>query len=249
VRRNLLAAKAFTEGGRALAYWVGGQIDVAERHPDPAERQAAEDLAALMTPILKAFLTDGGFTAANAAMQVFGGHGYIRETGVEQHVRDARITQIYEGTNGIQALDLVGRKLPLHTGRLLRRFFHPVAAFLEAHSHEPDLVGPLAKAFGRLQQATLLVAQRGLADPEEAGAAASDYLALFGHVALGFMWARMAVVARGHLANGGDESGFYETKLGTARFYLHRVLPQAHAHFHALAAGKESLMRVAEDAF
>ena len=152
VRRNLLTIKAFIEGARALAYWVGLQLDRAERHPDPAERQAADDLAALMTPIIKAFLTDHGFAATNLAMQVFGGHGYIRETGVEQYVRDARIAQIYEGANGIQALDLVGRKLGQHTGRLLRRFFHPVAACLEEAAHDPglaDLALPLAKAFGQ----------------------------------------------------------------------------------------------------
>ena len=139
VRRNLLTIKAFTEGARALAYWVGLQLDRAERHPDPAERQAADDLAALMTPIIKAFLTDLGFAATNLAMQVFGGHGYIRETGIEQYVRDARIAQIYEGANGIQALDLVGRKLGQHTGRLLRRFFHPVSACLEEAAHDPGL--------------------------------------------------------------------------------------------------------------
>lgn len=250
VRRNLLAAKAFVEGGRALAYWVGWHLDLAERHPDPAEREAAEELAALMTPVVKAFLTDQGFAAANLALQVFGGHGYIRETGVEQFVRDARIAQIYEGANGIQALDLVGRKLPRRTGRPLRRFFHPVGAFLEEHREEaPELVAPLAKAFARLQQATLLVAQRGLKDPEEAAAAANDYLALFGHVALGWMWARMAVVARRKLPQADGEAGFYEAKLATARFYLERALPQAGAHFQALAAGKGSLMSLPEDAF
>jgi alkylation response protein AidB-like acyl-CoA dehydrogenase len=249
VRRNLLAAKAFIEGSRALAYWVGWQIDAAERHPDPAERQAAEDLAALLTPVVKAFLTDQGFAATNLAVQVFGGHGYIRETGVEQFVRDARIAQIYEGANGIQALDLVGRKLPQHTGRLLRRFFHPLAAFLEEHQAEAELIGPLAKAFARLQQATLLIAQKGLKDPEETGAAASDYLALFGHVALGWMWARMALLAREKLPLANGDAGFYEAKLHTARFYLLRTLPQANAHFQALAAGKDSLMRLPEDAF
>jgi alkylation response protein AidB-like acyl-CoA dehydrogenase len=252
VRRNLLTMKAFTEGARALACWVAWQLDLAERHPDPAERQAADDLAALMTPIVKAFLTDQGFAAANLGLQVFGGHGYIRETGVEQHVRDARIAQIYEGANGIQALDLVGRKLPQHTGRLLRRFFHPMAAFLEAHGRDPalaELMGPLAKAFGKLQQATVLVARKGLKDPEEAGAAATDYLQLFGHVALGWMWARMAVLAQGKLPRANGEAGFYDAKLATARFYMLRVLPQANAHFLALASGKDSLMRLPAEAF
>ncbi|MEK0085938.1 acyl-CoA dehydrogenase C-terminal domain-containing protein [Benzoatithermus flavus] len=252
VRRNLLTIKAFVEGARALAYWVGYHLDLQARHPDPAERAAADDLAALMTPIVKAFLTDQGFTATNLAMQVFGGHGYIRETGVEQHVRDVRIAQIYEGANGIQALDLVGRKLGQNTGRLLRRFFHPMAAFLEEHGKDPtlaELLAPLARAFGRLQQATVLIAQKGLKDPEEAAAAASDYLQLFGYVALGWMWARMAVVAREKLPRANGEASFYDAKLQTAHFYMQRTLPHATAHFAALAAGKDSLMVLPADAF
>src|SRR5476649_230395 len=169
VRRMLLTMKAHNEASRALACWVGLHIDIAERHPDPAEREAAEDLVALMTPILKSYLTDGGSEAANLGVQIMGGHGYIRENGMEQLVRDARITQIYEGANGIQALDLVGRKMPMHMGRLMRRFFHPVDSFIVEHKGTAELqefVLPLAKAFGKLQQATLLVAQRGLADPD-----------------------------------------------------------------------------------
>ena len=131
VRRNLMTMRAYTEGARALSAWVGLAIDRAERHPDPAERQAADEFVALLTPVVKAFFTDAGFEVANIGVQVFGGHGYIREHGMEQFVRDARIAQLYEGTNGVQALDLVGRKLPQDMGRLLRRFFHPVSAFLE----------------------------------------------------------------------------------------------------------------------
>jgi alkylation response protein AidB-like acyl-CoA dehydrogenase len=252
VRRNLLTIKAFVEGARALAYWVGLQLDRAERHPDPAERQAADDLAALLTPIIKAFLTDHGFAATNLAMQVFGGHGYIRETGVEQYVRDARIAQIYEGANGIQALDLVGRKLGQHTGRLLRRFFHPVAACLEEAAHDPriaDLASPLAKAFGKLQHATVLIARVGQADPEEAAAAATDYLQLFGHVALGYMWLRMAKLAQDRLPTADADAAFCEAKLKTARFFMQRTLPMANAHYLALSAGKDSLMALAREAF
>ena len=204
-----------------------------------------------MTPIIKAFLTDQGFAATNLAMQVFGGHGYIRETGVEQHVRDARIAQIYEGANGVQALDLVGRKLGQHTGRLLRRFFHPVAACLEEAAHNPDIADlalPLAKAFGRLQQATVLIARHGQADPEAAAAAATDYLQLFGYVALGYMWLRMAKLAQQRLLTGGD-AGFYEAKVSTARFYMQRMLPMANAHSMALSAGKDSLMALAPESF
>src|SRR5215203_7431000 len=157
VRRMLMTMKAYNEGMRALAYWVGILIDVEERHVDQARREEATDLVALMTPVIKAFCTDVGFEVTNLALQCFGGHGYIREYGMEQFVRDARIAQIYEGANGIQALDLVGRKLPQDMGRLLRRFFHPVSEFLEENQEDPDLlefVIPLAKAFGKLQQAT-----------------------------------------------------------------------------------------------
>ncbi|HLB80069.1 MAG TPA: acyl-CoA dehydrogenase C-terminal domain-containing protein [Dongiaceae bacterium] len=250
VRRMLLTMRAYTEGARALAYWVGMQLDVAAKHPDAAMRQEADDLVALMTPIVKAFLTDSGFDVANLGMQVFGGHGYIRENGMEQLARDARIAQLYEGTNGIQALDLVGRKLGTGTGRLLRRFFHPVQAFIEETQAEPRMAEftlPLLKAFARLQQTTAWVAQQGLKDPEEAGAAASDYLRLFALVALAYMWARMARIALDK--QDGDEAEFYRAKLATARFYMTRLLPQHTAHAAALMAGKAPLMALAAEAF
>ncbi|HUI18505.1 MAG TPA: acyl-CoA dehydrogenase C-terminal domain-containing protein [Alphaproteobacteria bacterium] len=253
VRRMLLTMRAQVEAARALAYWVGIEGDKAAKHPDPAEREAADDLVALLTPIVKACFTDMGFEAANLAVQTYGGHGYIRENGVEQLVRDARITQIYEGANGIQALDLVGRKLGAHVGRYLRRFFHPVLALIEAHQTDPQMgefVLPLAKAFGRLQQATAWLAEQGLRDPEEAGAAASDYLRLFGLVALAYMWCRMAKAALAKLAGGaGDEHAFYEAKLATARFFMARLLPEANALFATLMAGKKPLMELAEAAF
>jgi hypothetical protein len=170
---------------------------------------------------------------------------------MEQYVRDARIAQIYEGANGIQALDLVGRKLPRDMGRLLRRFFHPVSAFLEQHQADPalaELVAPVAKAFGKLQQATLMIAERGLRNPDEAGAAASDYLRLFGLVALGYMWLRMAAVAAERRPATNEQAGFYNAKLGTARFYVTRILPQANALFLAIAAGSAPLMEIDADA-
>ncbi|MEX1206536.1 MAG: acyl-CoA dehydrogenase C-terminal domain-containing protein [Dongiaceae bacterium] len=250
VRRMLLTMRAYTEGARALAYWIGMQLDVAAKHPDTAMRQEADDLVALMTPIAKAFLTDSGFDVANLGMQVFGGHGYIRENGMEQLARDARIAQLYEGTNGIQALDLVGRKLGTGTGRLLRRFFHPVQAFIEETQGEPPMAEftlPLLKAFARLQQTTAWVAQQGLKDPEEAGAAASDYLRLFALVAIAYMWARMARIALDK--QDGDEAEFYRAKLATARFYMTRLLPQHTAHAAALMAGKAPLMALAAEAF
>ncbi len=248
VRRLLLTIKAHTEAARALALWVGLALDLSERHPDPERRQEADDLVQLMTPIVKAALTDLGFAAANHGLQVFGGHGYIREWGMEQLVRDARIAQLYEGTNGIQALDLVGRKLPTGTGRLLRRFFHPAMAFVEEHQADPDLaelVLPFAKALGRLQQATAWLAQAGLKDPTEGGAAASEYLRLFALTACAYMWVRMAKAA---LARP-DDPEFARTKLGTARFFMARLLPETGALFQSLMSGAKPLMELEAAAF
>jgi alkylation response protein AidB-like acyl-CoA dehydrogenase len=250
VRRMLLTMRAFTEGCRALSYWVGRELDVSLHHPDLEKRQEADDLVALMTPIVKAFLTDHGFNAANLGVQVYGGHGYIREWGMEQLVRDARITQIYEGTNGIQALDLVGRKLPTGMGRLARRFFHPVADYIEQASEKPEMaefVLPLAKAFAKLQQATAWVAQAGLANPNEAGAAATDYQRLFALVALGYMWCRMVEIALAKKDEDGD--GFYAAKVMTARFYFARLLPESNSLFTTLMAGSDSLMAMPAEAF
>jgi alkylation response protein AidB-like acyl-CoA dehydrogenase len=250
IRRMLLTMKAHNEAARALASWIGLSIDVAEKHPDGAEREAAEDLVALMTPVLKSYFTDSGFAAANLGVQIMGGHGYIREYGMEQLVRDARIAQIYEGANGIQALDLVGRKLPMHNGRLLRRFFHPVDAFVAAHKSDAamqEFILPLAKALGKLQQATVMVAQRGLKDPEEAGAAASDYLKLFALTAFAFMWARMAKIALAKEA--GEEAWFYKGKLAAARFFMARILPETSSLLTIISAGAKPLMALDAEGF
>ncbi len=169
---------------------------------------------------------------------------------MEQYVRDARIAQIYEGTNGVQALDLMGRKMPAHAGRYLRSFFHVVDDFIQAekgNSEAAEFVEPLAKAFGRLQQATITVAQKSLANPDEAGAAATDYLRLFGLTALAYLWARMAGVAQGKL--GGDEDAFYRAKVNTARFYMQRLLPQTGGLLSAIMAGAKSTMAFEEEAF
>ena len=253
VRRMLLTMRATTEGARALAYWIGMAIDRAAKDPDPAARQAADDLVALMTPILKAYFTDQGSAVANLGVQIMGGHGYIREYGMEQLVRDARITQLYEGANGIQALDLVGRKLPAHYGRYLRTFFHPVMAFIEQHQSDAALaefVLPLAKAFARLQQITLQVAQAGLRNPDEAGAASSDYLRLFALVAMAFMWARMVQVAQAKLAAGADgDTSFYEAKIRTARFFMTKLLPESGALFAQIMAGGAPVMEFEDAAF
>ncbi|HLG86440.1 MAG TPA: acyl-CoA dehydrogenase C-terminal domain-containing protein [Alphaproteobacteria bacterium] len=252
VRKNLLTVKAFVEGARALGLWVSLQLDIEAHDSDPKKREAAADLLALMTPIVKAYFTDAGFESAVTSMQVWGGHGYIHENGVEQFVRDARITQIYEGANGIQALDLVGRKLPANMGRSLRRFFHPVLAFIEenkADAELAELLVPFGKAVGKLQQATGFIAQKGLANPDEAGAASTSYLRMFALVALGYMWLRMAKVAKAKLGEANGKAAFYGSKIKTARFFVTKILPETEQHFRAIMAGSKPLMDVAVEEF
>jgi len=250
IRRKLLTMKAINEGNRMLATWVGAKLDISRKSDDAEERQEADDFIQLMTPIVKAFLTDWGFDSANLALQVFGGHGYVKEYGIEQFVRDARITQIYEGTNGIQALDLIGRKLGAHTGRYLRSFFHPVQEFIHKHQDDESLaefIGPLAKVFDRLQRATLTVAQRGMANPDEAGAAAVDYLHLTAYTALAFLWAKAAKVALAKSSSA--DKVFYQGKVKTARFYMTKVLPKTSSLFASIMAGSKPLMTVEDEEF
>jgi alkylation response protein AidB-like acyl-CoA dehydrogenase len=252
VRRMLLNARAFNEGARALAMWTALHIDLSERHPDEKVRKDADDLVGLIMPVVKAFLTDTGFESVNLSLQCFGGHGYIREHGMEQFVRDARITQLYEGTSGIQALDLVGRKLPQGTGRLLRQFFHPVDQFIQENAEDKelgDLVMHLAKSFARLQQATAWIAENGLKDPMQAGAASSDYLKMFGLVALGFMWGRMARVSVAKLAKDEGDKAFHENKVKLARYYMTKVMPETSSLLSKIMAGADPLMSFAEEAF
>lgn len=252
VRRMLMTVRAFTEGARAFALYTGLQLDMALKHPDERARRDADDFVGIVTPVIKSYFTDMGFEGAVQAMQIYGGHGYIREWGMEQFVRDARITQIYEGANGIQALDLVGRKLPAHMGRGLRAFFHPIDSFIQENMADPaqkDFVLPLAKAFARLQTATQHVALEGMKDPNEAGAASSDYLKLFALVALAHMWAQMAKRAQEKLAEGADDPAFYENKLLTARFYMDRVLPDTSSLLSKVMAGGESMMAMDAAAF
>ena len=244
VRRMLLTMRAGVEGCRAMGVRVAMAQDVATMHPDPATRQEADDYVALMTPIIKAYFTDMGWDATVLGMQVLGGHGYIREHGMEQFVRDARIAQIYEGTNGVQALDLVGRKMGAHAGRYLRRFFHPLAAYIEARQDRKDLaefIDPLAKAFTRLQQATTMLASKGIADPFEAGAGATDYLRLFALVALAQLWAEAAEIALT------KQDDFYRAKLATARFFVQKILPQSSSLFSTIMSGGATLKQF-EDA-
>ena len=248
VRRMLLEARAYNEAGRALVLWGALQVDLMRRSPDEAERQLADDLLGLITPVIKGFLTDKGFKAAVEAQQVFGGHGYIREHGMEQFVRDARITQIYEGTNGIQAMDLVGRKLPKDGGRAVRAFFELVGrdiADAKAAGDPAGVAAALEPAMSDLQAATMWLAQNGMADPDNAGAGAYAYMDLMGLVSLGWMWMKMAAAA----SRGGRNADFYEGKLNLARFYATRELPLTSALRRKIEAGAETVMKMPEEAF
>ncbi|GLQ05483.1 acyl-CoA dehydrogenase C-terminal domain-containing protein [Sneathiella chinensis] len=252
IRRNLLMCRAFTEGARALGLWAGLQVDLVDKHPDADARKAADEALGLLTPVIKAYFTDMGFELSATAMQCYGGHGYISEWGMEQFVRDARITQIYEGANGIQALDLVGRKLPANMGRALRQFFHPVDAFLQANMTNPqlkDFILPLAKSFAKLQQATVLIGEKGMKNPDEAGAASTEYLRMFGLVALGYFWAQMAKIAAEKLEAGTDDPEFFKTKLVTARFFFERMLPDVSSLLVKMSAGAKTMMELDADAF
>jgi hypothetical protein len=231
----LMTMRVYAEGCRALGQWSSRALDARKHGDDPETRSRAADLLALLTPVVKALFTDLGFEAANLCMQVYGGHGYIREHGVEQFVRDVRVTQIYEGTNGIQALDLVGRKLPANMGRALRPFFHSVSGLIE------DMAG-VEQAFGALQLTTATIARKGMKDPEEAAAAATDYLRMMGLVGMGYCFLKAARIATVRLAERTPEADFYKAKLGTANFFFDRILPQATAAFLAIKSGKQSTM-------
>jgi hypothetical protein len=204
-----------------------------------------------MTPVMKGFLTDTGFANAVQAQQVYGGHGYIAEQGMEQFVRDARIAMIYEGANGIQALDLVGRKLPRDGGRAVMSFFNEVASFAKEHGSAEEMkpfVTPLSTALGHLQQATTWLMQNAMMKPDNAGAAATDYLQLFGFVTLGYMWARMAKVAQDKIAGGGA-TPYLTTKLVTGRFFMERMLPGTALHLARIQSGSATTMELAAEAF
>jgi alkylation response protein AidB-like acyl-CoA dehydrogenase len=250
VRRMLLTGRACNEAARALLGWVSLQIDIAERHADAQTREHADDLVALFTPVIKAYFTDYGNEVCNLSMQVFGGHGYISEWGMEQLVRDSRIAQIYEGANGIHALDLTGRKLAMHDGRLIKRYLKILEDFLAEHAGDAALeefVAPLSSAVSSLESATRWLAEASAKNPEEIGAASYDYLELMALVSFGYMWARAAAVAIPKVE--GDNSGFYQAKLATARFYMKRLLPQTSALLASLKAGSDCLMDMPADSF
>jgi acyl-CoA dehydrogenase len=250
VRRMLMNIRAFNEAARALVLWTALKSDIAHRSEDAKERQAADDHLGLMTPVIKGVLTDQGFANTVAAQQVFGGHGYIAEHGMEQFVRDARIAMIYEGANGIQALDIVGRKLPKDGGRALQAFFGEVSATIKEHGADAALApytAPLAHALGELQQATMWFVRNAMADPENAAAGATDYMHLFGLVALGYMWCRIASAAKAKMGNGADET--MTQRLTTGRFFMERILPASTAHLARIKAGASSTMALPLEAF
>ncbi|VXB79849.1 3-methylmercaptopropionyl-CoA dehydrogenase [Pseudomonas sp. 8AS] len=248
VRRMLLRQKVMIEGCRALAYFTGMHLDVAHDHEDPQVRQQSDDLVQLLTPVVKAFLTDEGFNCTNDGLQVLGGSGFTEDWGIEQLVRDCRITRIYEGTNGIQALDLVGRKLALGGGRAVRSYFTQVEDWLKANADAPHAAA-VGKALKQLQQATLWIASEGMKDPEQAGAASVPYLRLFALTTLAWFWSRMALTARHKLAAGSSESAFYGAKLKSADFYMARVLSETDSLLAEVLAGKATLMAFDDEEF
>lgn len=253
IRRMLLNCKAFNEAGRAFMLWTALKGDISHRSGSEEERQAADDLMGLLTPVVKGVLTDKGFDNTVASQQVFGGHGYIQEWGMEQFVRDARIAQIYEGANGIQALDLVGRKLPKDGGRAMRAFVEEVNNFTKTHMENEAMqpyTKPLRNAMKALETSTMWLMQNGMKNANNAGAASTDYMHLMGLVALGYMWAIMAEKCQEALKEGANgNAAFLENKLLTGRYFMERIMPEAEAHLARIESGSETMMALSEEAF
>ncbi len=251
VRRMLMDSRALIEGGRAFLFWTALQGDLAHAHPDEAVRQKGADYMALMTPVVKGYLTDKGLQVCSNAVQVHGGSGFTEHFPVSQYMRDVRIALIYEGTNGVQALDLVGRKLAAQGGRAVMSFFAEIDAFVEANGADADLkpfVEGLADAKGKLQEATMWLMQNGLMNPDNAGAASTDYMHLFGLTALAYMWALIAQAANAKIA-AGDTDPFYASKLVVGRYFVERLLPDTGAHLAKLKTGSELMMALPAEAF
>ncbi len=250
IRRSLMDQKSFVEGARAFTFWGAQLIDAASRSND----QSANGLISLLTPVIKGFLTDKGFEMTVQAQQIFGGHGYIEEWGMSQYVRDARIAMIYEGANGIQALDLVGRKLPQDNGKYILEFFALITKFLKENgsldsNFQSDFLEPLSKAISDLQSAGEYFLKNGQKNPLNVLAGSNDFMHLFGHVCLGYMWARMAKSALNCLSSNIDDVAFYETKLKTGRYYMRRHLPATSLHLTRIRSGAECVMALEPDGF
>ena len=252
VRRMLMDAKALTEGLRALCLWGALQVDLEHAASTEEEKLLAADLVGLLTPVIKGYGTDKGYDIATNAQQVYGGHGYIREWGMEQYVRDARISMIYEGTNGVQAMDLVGRKLAANGGRAVQTLFKVVGEEVAAAKADPataDVAARLEKANGELQAATMWFLQNGMTNPNNVGAGAHSYMHLMGIVAVGLMWLRMAAAAARLKAAGEGDAAFLDAKLTTARYYAERIMPDAGALRRKIESGAEALMALPPEMF
>lgn len=242
VRRMLLTQRAYAEAGRAFAYWIAMLIDIEQTHPDKNEREAAGELVTLLTPVVKAFITDNAFIATNEGLQVFGGHGFIKEWGMEQFVRDSRINMIYEGTNTIQSLDLLGRKVLSDMGSKLKKFGKLVEKFIDENGRKKEMaefIDPLADIAEKVRKLTTEIGMKAMMNNEEVGAAAVPYLRVIGHLVYAFMFAKMAKVA---LAKKDSGDRFYEAKLATARFYFAKLLPETAYQIRSARAGSSSLM-------
>ena len=250
IRRNLMDQKSFVEGARALTFWGASLIDQAHREGDAD----ANGLISLLTPVIKGFLTDKGYEYASAAQQVYGGHGYSEEWGMSQFARDARITMIYEGANGVQALDLVGRKLAQNGGKHVMAFFELVKNFASENKgwdedFDRDFLAPLKAASKDLQAAGMYFMQNGMKNPNNALAGSYDFMHMFGHVCLGLMWARMGKASIDALKNGADDAAFHETKIKTGRYYMARQLPATALHLARIQSGADTVMGLSEDQF
>jgi alkylation response protein AidB-like acyl-CoA dehydrogenase len=250
IRRNLMDQKSFVEAGRALIFWAAQLIDQHHRNTDAQ----ADGLVSLLIPVIKGFLTDRGFDMTVQAQQIYGGHGYIEEWGMSQFARDARIAMIYEGANGVQALDLVGRKLATDGGKHVMAFFEIVKSFIAENKDmdeefQAQFLAPLKQASKDLQAATMYFMEAGMKNPNDALAGSYDYMHLFGHTALGFMWARMAKVAKTALQNGTDDAAFYETKVTTGHYYMAKQLPSTGALLAKITAGSSPVMTLSADQF
>jgi acyl-CoA dehydrogenase len=250
VRRMLMIMRATTEAARALLVWTGLRYDIATRSADATVREQAEDHMGLMTPVIKGVCSDMGLTNAVLAQQIWGGHGYIAENGMDQFVRDARINEIYEGANGIQALDLVGRKLPMNGGRAVKAFFAEVDAYLKSQAQVEGMgvyVNAVRESLGHLQLATQWLAKNSVTNPDNAGAGSYDYMHLFGLVAFGYMWCRIVEAARGKIATAANPR--LSAKLVAARFFVERILPDSAARLARIKSGAESTMALSAEAF
>ncbi|MDA0781526.1 MAG: acyl-CoA dehydrogenase C-terminal domain-containing protein [Rickettsiales bacterium] len=252
IRRMLLTMRSFNEGARALACYTALQIDISKKHDDNKVKELADDFVQFITPILKSYYTDAGFESTNMGMQIFGGHGYIKEYGMEQYVRDARIAQIYEGANGIQALDLVGRKLPKKMGKYLRSFFHPADNFVNKHRDNPEMseyTKDLYMALKNGQQASLWIAANGMGNPDEAAAGSSEYLRLMALVVFAYIWVQLIEVSLRKLKEDGVDKDFYEAKISTGKFFMKKILPQTYGLLASIVNGAKPVMEMKEEAF